>query len=186
MVSCSGTTRPHRVRRPQNRLRRRRGVQRRHPPRRKARERVGDNGAEHRDCKHQRRLTHRLQAVDGGLAVAAGLVQLHPEVGRHVRAGRDLVGRGGVGEELAVLAEDQLLRRPSSAIPWTNPPSICPMSMAEFSECPASWRMSTRSTRISPVSMSTVTPLSVPMQNQNGCAPVVRLPIRPRPSGRPR
>ena len=42
-------------------------------------------------------------------------------------------------------------------MPWMNPPSTWPMSIAGFSDLPASCRMSVRSTWYSPVSVSTET-----------------------------
>ncbi|MNL55778.1 hypothetical protein D3C87_1792110 [compost metagenome] len=48
----------------------------------------------------------------------------------------------------------------SHPMPWMNPPSICPISTAGFSDLPTSCRISTRSTVYSPVSVSMVTSLT--------------------------
>jgi hypothetical protein len=74
-------------------------------------------------------------------------------MGRTIAAGRDLVGRGGVGEQ-AALALNTSSSVVSQPMPWMKPPSIWPRSMAGFSDLPTSCRMSARVTFISPVRVS--------------------------------
>ena len=118
-------------------------------------DRVGER-AEHAVRQHQRRLAHRLGAVDRLLAVGVG-IERDAEIRRHVGGDRDLVGGGRVREQAALLASKTSSSVVSQPMPCTKPPSIWPMSMAGLSERPTSWRMSTRSTRFSPVSVSTIT-----------------------------
>ena len=107
--------------------------------------------------EHQRRLAHRLGAIDRVLAVAAGIVAAR-RGNRPARRRRSGSCRSTArGSSAARRSPRPAPRVVSQPMPWTKPPSIWPISIAGLIDLPTSWRMSTRSTRISPVMVSTVT-----------------------------
>ena len=132
----------HRLAGAQDRLRRRRRVERNRPVGRERMDRVGD-GAEDADREHQRRLADRLRAVDRLLPVA---------VRDRARRGNPPARRRRPGSCRSTARACR--SRPSSSktsssvvsqpMPCTKPPSIWPMSIAGFSERPQSCRMSMR------------------------------------------
>ena len=105
-------------------------------------------------CQHQRRLADRLGAADGLGSGSDRPSRRDVEDRRHGQRRAGSCRCEGAWVRSRPLASHHSSSVVSQPMPWMKPPSTWPMSIAGFSEWPQSWRMSTRATRYSPVSVS--------------------------------